>query len=559
MADKYILQIVDNSTLEIVRPEEIIAKENCMPDYDFLKTQLAFTYNVINGKSLSSLDESNIIGRQIWKSIAEKTLDFQEKFNLFKLLQSGLKDNITMSIAYADVNMKFECSIPWELLAFTQGNQTVFLYESEKVNLIRKYAGSKNKSFNAANTLPENEIFEAPCRMILYVDGAVNAKEKKGTVLDDEEKAAGKELYELIQFETVKNKLAELANTINRSKAANPYEEDNRDNLLQLKFIQSDFNTLLKTIEEWKPNVVHIITHGKWDDESAGLLLNESGLRLDWQPVDKVAASLGNCGWHVPVYVLEICHAGRSNFPLQLSSLGAKIVAANMFKINQQLSQTFYSGFYADIFAGEKEKRRTFIKAFQDARRKNFKPSADKSLSHYGLPVLYYNFEDVERERIFFEASGGKGNKPAGGKAGGEAKTEDDLFNEYYYLLNDKLKGQNLPVDKMAIVAVRTFISFINSDELIQRYPAKQNRLILLSKWNDKFPVESPLYDFMPENYKSIFEKFYDDERFQNIAGAEAGIKTQAQQTNITGRETEFKTEAAPERRTILNARFSNK
>ena len=533
MQNKYTLQLKANSKMDIVAPGGIIDKQECSPDFGFLEKQLEFTYNVINGNAINSLLESEIIGKQIWKSIAENTLGFDDKYNLFKKLQAGLAQNITIAIAYAQKDMSFECSIPWELLAFTQGNQNVFLYQNDNVDLLRKYAGEKSINFNPNHTSPDDAIFEAPCKILLYVDGPENAEDAKDTVAEN---------YELIQFKVLKDKLAKLANTINPHKVADPYQETDDNNLVQLKFIRSNFNNLVTTVNEWKPTIVHFITHGKYEEDGAKILISQSGLSYEWITVNAVEENMGKCTWHVPMYILEICHSGRSNLPLLLSALGAKIVIANMFKINQVLSQNFYSNFYSKIF--DIANKETFIKAFHFARRSIFQENNqnENSLSYYGLPVLYYNL-DTETDRRFF--AGGNKNKPQ--KAGENAVEDEDslLLSGYSNIIKDEL---NKPFDneKMAGVIIRKFLLYINTRELRQRFSTKDSRRRLLSKWiNGNLPPEKTVYDYFQTKdfIKNKFEEIYDPEDFVDNEYNTSGQATASQQPGISGLQNEKSTD----------------
>ncbi|HEY6976725.1 MAG TPA: hypothetical protein VH396_10580, partial [Chitinophagaceae bacterium] len=236
-----------------------------------------------------------------------------------------------------------------------------------------------------------------------------------------------------------------------------------------------------------------------------------SGLSFEWKNIDEISQSFINCSWHVPVFILEICEVGRSGLPLKLSAQEAKIIIANMFKINQELSQNFYCDFYSSLF----EQNKTVINAFHEIRRNIFKLTYDKKLSYYGLPVLYYNL-DVEKERSFETVL--KENLPSPQKTGGEAITtaQELLFEN----LNKAIKKLKPDADEISSAkrAIRCFFAVINTEDLKQAYPSRESRRTLLYNWLfGEHSPDFPAYNYLAtgNNWKDLFKELYDEEIFQ--------------------------------------------
>jgi len=499
MPEKYTLQLRGNSEFDIVPPGPLVNLKNFkISDFDFLKKQLEFSYDVINGNQISCMFESEIIGKQLWKYIIESTLgnDVGEEYKVFKKLQVGLFQKIAIVISYINRNMDFECSIPWELVSFNRGSADQFLYEIDKVDLLRKYAGEKE----IQNTLSDDELFKAPCKILLYVDGPEDEDEKKET---------GADCGEIIQYTKLKDALVQIANNINPTKQDNPYKNNHEHNFLQLKFIQKDFTKFLDTINEWKPTIVHIITHGRFFNGKAEVLISNSGLSFEWKNIDEISHRFINCSWHVPIFILEICEVGRSSLPLKLSAQDAKIIVANMFKINQELSQNFYCDFYSSLF----EQKKTLINAFHEVRRNIFKLTYDKKLSYYGLPVLYYNL-DVEKE-ISFETVL-KENLPPEKTGGAAVTTDEELF---FDKLNQTIKDLKQDSDQtsLAKLSIRRFIASININKnLKEKYSSRESLRTFFYNWLfGSCPLSFAAYDYLTNNWEELFNKLY-EEIFEN-------------------------------------------
>ena len=184
--------------------------------------------------------------------------------------------------------------------------------------------------------------------------------------------------------------------------------------------------------------------------------------------IDEISQSFINCSWHVPVFILEICEVGKSSLPLKFSAQEAKIIIANMFKINRGLlSQNFYCDFYSSLF----EQNKTVINAFHEVRRNIFKLTYDKKFCSYGLPVFSVATWRLKKKGLL-KPYLKKIRLPQ--KTGGEAitTTQELLFAN----LNNAIRKLKPDADEISSAkrAIRCFFVVINTEDLKRHIPQEK-------------------------------------------------------------------------------------
>ncbi|MEP6514174.1 MAG: CHAT domain-containing protein [Parafilimonas sp.] len=488
MATSYKLQFEKGEELKIITEKGNVSLQSCkIPDRDIFMQQLEFFHKVINGINTGSQTQSEIIGKQLWKFIATTNLGDDQKGNFFKELPAEALQKCTLIITYDDENMEFECSIPWELFCFRMPDNDFFYpYKNENISVIRKYVHKRqNEDYD--------KLFYGTCKILIYVAGPVTEEYAKKI-----DRGKGKLGTDCVKYIPLQQKLEAITAEINQSDKKNI---DGKKIALEFEIlIETDFEEFCKKLTAYQPAIVHIITHGRFEEKEAQILVNESIIpaqpRFVFQDIKTFCTNLENGSAFKPdCYILEICQLGRSTLPLKLSRLGAKIVIANMFDINQDISQSFYCDFYSNLF--NPQNSQTIIDAFHNSRREIFKLKEEYGLKYIGLPVLYYNL-NINKEKLFLSAE-------AAQKTGGNILVTDN--EEIFAPLNtklSKLKAQG--DDELAKSAVNQFFLYFPFKK-----DTKDEHYDLYLSWVRSLSEDFAAYNNINENYDDLYKKRFSE------------------------------------------------
>jgi len=291
--------------------------------------------------------------------------------------------------------------LPWELLfwpnreSFMEGKGN-FLFHNEKIRLIR-----------TGSILPTNIDFkineEAEKVKILFCVSGLPADTSK-----EDESPAGE--YRPLQYE------GSLKTVINSCRNLNSELLIKINGLPEARYINGVRNedknstyfslTQLKAcIHEFKPHVIHLITHGECNATGdLHMVFNDGsqGLRLkyfdtsDTEGFESIFKHEDYKDFLPKLVFLQVCQSGQSYLPIILSRYGVPAVIAMFYDVTQDLANDFAAEFYKKLLG---EKLQKIGDAFHESR--DICSTAMRSgILGFGLPIIYYNIHKEDQSLI---------------------------------------------------------------------------------------------------------------------------------------------------------------
>jgi len=381
--------------------------EDCPPNlylYGFLRHYLTYLQKEIQEgvatRNDNKVRELQMLGLLLWNYFFSKLGD-QPKGVVRDLFDRAQKPGSTEFGITFNGNPKPDNynRLPWELLFWPEGGEDVagkgsFLFHRENIRLTRMGCIIPDTNF---------QVDEEAIRILFLVSGLPAGNFKK------EESGEGN--YRPLQyFDTltalkkccgnIKSKLLVKINGlpsefyIDGSNQTPPEMSDK-------KYV--DVGEIKRCIKEFKPHVIHLITHGNCDPEgNLNMVFNDGdkGIRLCSAPSSVLEDIFANKDYlqkdKPKLIFLQVCQSGQSYLPLNLSRNGVVSVVAIFYDINQILANKFSTAFYTSLLG---EKTPGISDAFHKSRLVCTVAMQEGEMG-FGLPIIYYNIDGRDQSLI---------------------------------------------------------------------------------------------------------------------------------------------------------------
>jgi CHAT domain len=160
------------------------------------------------------------------------------------------------------------------------------------------------------------------------------------------------------------------------------------------------FDRFLEAVERFRPHVVHVIAHGRYDEaeqEGAIALVDDAGYAA-WVPDSQFADGFEQTGWTPHVVNLHACEGATVDFGAAFAGLAPKLirskvqaVVAMQYPVTNRVANAFSTSFYDELGAG-----RPVDAAVQTARfRITATVPSSVNTGEFGIPVLYMRSSDA--------------------------------------------------------------------------------------------------------------------------------------------------------------------
>ncbi|WP_194973111.1 CHAT domain-containing protein [Aquiflexum lacus] len=379
-------------------------------------TQIQVNQQKESGEGEEADETLRNLGLLLWNYIFSTNAENQAITDLEKIYKNRFdheKSGNIFVLWFKERNQKirFE-SLPWELLfwpdSISPDVDGQFLFNLEKNRIIRQGNPSEN-SFESKipPTLSENENLKVLFVVLGFPEDLKNPKSNQGfqnNELSPFEEQKKEMEWEPLSYLNVKDELLNLGKNVKseiriliNGKAKEIHINGTHTSEQGPEFIT--FSLLRDEITTFKPDIIHIITHGRCDPQTGTLEMminsNEYQLRPVWDKTlsDNLVALFDSNQWTIQnkpkLIYLEVCQSGQSNFPIKLSERGIGIIIAMFYNIKQNISQIIAINFYKHILS---EDPLEILEAFHKARRYSWEEFEKNELG-FGLPLIYYNYD----------------------------------------------------------------------------------------------------------------------------------------------------------------------
>jgi hypothetical protein len=154
---------------------------------------------------------------------------------------------------------------------------------------------------------------------------------------------------------------------------------------------QVDLDTLVATVAEERPHVVHYIGHGRFTEDTGrgSIALRATDGQTQWVDENDLADGLCTDEWAPTVVVLHACEGGRTDYEYRHAGLapalvrrGVQCVVAMQYPVTNEQAIAFSSSLYDALAKGQ-----YLDEAVQTARDQLWKTFKDPRL--LGVPMVY--------------------------------------------------------------------------------------------------------------------------------------------------------------------------
>lgn len=379
--------------------------DSCKPNtylYSFLKYYLKYLKKQIQDKKAgTSKKELEMLGLLLWNYFfSYSTLNPDSK-----VVQNLRKNALVMEEAEFAVEFTGNKEItnykllPWELLFWVTNVDELeakggFLFNKENIRLIRK--GSKLQNVRFRLNPDTSQI-----RILFCVSGLPEGVSTDDEVKEDE-KNKEQAAYKPLKYKGALNALKEHCRNVKSQLLVkiNGLPEEFYENGMpterddEKKYF--DVTRLEECIRDFKPHVVHLITHGECDENGKlEMVFNHGagGLKVGWKATaefESIFKNISDKDNKPKLVFLQVCQSGQSDLPIELSVAGVPAVIAMFYDINQDTANEFAESFYEKLLG---EKIDTVCDAFHKSRLLCWKKMDQEQLD-FGLPIIYYNIEN---------------------------------------------------------------------------------------------------------------------------------------------------------------------
>lgn len=381
--------------------------EDCPPNvylYGFLRYYLTYLKKEIQAgvamRSDEKVRELQMLGLLLWNYFFSRQLGDKPKGVMSELFSRAQRPgSAEFGITFNGSNKSDNYNrLPWELLFWPEGDDVAgkgsFLFHNENIRLTRAGCVIPDTNF---------QVDEDTIRILFVVSGlpAGNFKSYENETGD----------YRPLQYSETLTSLKKCCGNIKSSLLVKinglPSEQytdgsnQTSPEISDKKFV--DMMELRHCIRQFRPHVIHLITHGDCDvDGNLNMVFNngDGGIRLVSEPSSKFEDIFADKDWaqkdKPKLIFLQVCQSGQSLLPLNLSRNGVVSVIAMFYDINQILANKFSTAFYERLLG---EKLPGISEAFHKSRILCTKAMQDGELG-FGLPIIYYNIEGEDQSLI---------------------------------------------------------------------------------------------------------------------------------------------------------------
>jgi hypothetical protein len=383
------------------------AVEDCHPNlylYGFLQHYLGYLKKEIQAgvatRSDEKVQELQMLGLLLWNYFFSRQLGDKPNGVVKDLFSRAQKPGSTeFGIAFNGSSKSDNYNrLPWELLFWPEGEDAAgkgsFLFHNENIRLTRMGNIIADTNF---------QVDDESVRILLVVTGLPAGNFKTYESEEGE--------YRPLQYAETLTSLKKCCGNIKSNLLVKinglPSEQyidgsnQTPPEVSDKKYV--DILELKHCIKEFRPHVIHLITHGDCDaDGNLTMVFNEGdgGIRLRSEPSSKfedIFTDKDCLQKDKPKLVfLQVCQSGQSFLPLNLSRNGVLSVIAIFYDINQILANKFSTTFY-ELLLGEKIPG--VSEAFHKSRLLCTKAMQDGELG-FGLPIIYYNIAEENQSLI---------------------------------------------------------------------------------------------------------------------------------------------------------------